>query len=296
MRKVWLAAGLGLMLAGLAACGGVVRRTTPVDIPPAYAEARTATLEELVELVNEGYGAVRSLTVTRFDVEYEGGSLDLGYYERYPRARGYLVAAWPDSIFVNILNPLTNSTVVTMAARGGQFQIWAPRDNKYLVGSVEVKLQHENPMLNIRPQHLLRAILVEEVPVGDPEYAYFLEEEQDERFKYYVLAVVRLRRDSPVLELVRRLWIERSSLRLVRQHYYEEGALTSVIRYFSPLRVEDTLVHGGVELQRAGEGYSLRFDWDRDGMRVNRPVEEEAFEVPRPPGSELVVVQDAPEG
>ncbi len=274
----------------LASCGAVKKRTT-VQIPPAYAEAQVADLEELVELVNGRYAVAEALSVSSLKVEFTGGSVETGLVEEYRGAKGYLVARWPDSMYFNILNPLTSSTVVAMATAGETFQVWIPRENKYLTGRTDVELEEENPILNVRPHHLLKGILVERIPVDGVRYRSFLEETEDARFKYYVVGVIDLEGDTRSAQLVRKLWIERSAMRLVRQQYYESGALVSSIVYGGPTEIDGVLVNSDIGIERTRESYSIRLELAPEGVRINPPVREDAFDLPAPPGAERIVVE-----
>lgn len=281
---------LGTWLAGC----GAVKTTTRVDVPPAYRQAQSASLEELIALVNDRYAAIDTLTVSRFQVEFTGGSVEAGYLEAYRKGQGYLVAARPDSIFVNILNPLTNSSILAMATQLGSFQIWLPTRNQYVTGPTEVPSREENPLYNVRPSHLLPALLIEPL-TGQGEMRYFREEDQDGAAKYYVLYVVTLSEEAGGLSLQRKLWIERSRMQLVRQQYYHAGAVTSVIRYNGPVEVEQRWVPVRIQVERPEERYSMSLEFDPESIRVNRTLPPDAFEIPRPPGAEVVYVQDQPE-
>jgi hypothetical protein len=118
--KLLLKTGSLMLILLLGPGCGAVKEKKVIVAPPAYAQAQTATTQELVALINERYSGVQSLTVRRCDVEFTGGSIDDGYLEKYRKANGLFIAQNPDSIFVNILNPLTNSTVVVMASRNEQ--------------------------------------------------------------------------------------------------------------------------------------------------------------------------------
>ncbi len=277
-----------LLVAGAARCGP---RTVELDVPVAYGEAQEVTPQELLELVN-GYARLQTLTVSRFSAEFTGGSLEKGYLKEYPRAKGYLVAAAPDSIFLNILNPLTSSTVVTMAASEGRFQIWVPRENTYLVGSTALRREDEDPLHNVRPDHILQALLVEPLPSPSPDTWLVVAEEQDARYKYYTLEVVR--RDASLACLERRLWVERSELRLARQQYYDCGRPVSLIEYGGVVDVGGQPVSNDVSVERLVEHYRMSLRWEPDAARVNQTLKETAFQVPQPPGAELVVVEDDP--
>ncbi|MGH9340157.1 MAG: hypothetical protein ACRD1R_11370 [Acidobacteriota bacterium] len=280
-----------ILLIFLAAGCGIKKRTT-LDVPPAYAQAQTASAQELIELINDRYAGVQTLKISRYEVEFEGGSLEQGYLERYPRAKGYLVAQRPESIFVNILNPLTSSTVATMAAQGRDFQIWLPRENKYVTGRTNFVTEEEKePIYNVRPDHLLTGILIEPIPLNDPGKRYFIIEDQDLQTKYYVIGIIETDPQSQQAPLKRRLWIDRSSLALVRQHYYESGEVISSILYSRPFELNGMLVNGSVKIERPQENYSILLEYEAEATETNEPIRDDVFEVPVPPGAELVVLK-----
>ena len=299
VRNAGLADFLFLALFSILAsgCGGLVRTTTTVDVPPAYGEAKTATRSELVELINHRYAGIESLRVSRLKVEFEGGSAEQGYLEKYPRGNGHLLAQRPDRIYLNILNPLTSSTVAAIASAGETFKIWVPRENKFFTGRTDVHSEDENPFLNIRPLHILQSLLIEEVPVDSLRHGYFAIEDQDGQFKYYVLGIFLLEENSTSVQLVRKLWIERSEMKLVRQQYFgPTGEILTDIRYNRSVQLGSLLVNSGVEIRRPRERYSIRFDLEDEQIKVNQPLKEGVFELHQPEGAELVIVEGKTEG
>ena len=287
MKRLSITIGI-LILVG---CGGAVKKRTQVATPPAYASAQVASLDELVRMINERYAVAETLSVSSLKVEFVGGSIETGVIEEYRSAKAYLVAKWPDSIYVNILNPLTSSTVIAMAAAGETFQIWIPGENKYLTGRADAEFEQENPIFNVRPQHLLEGILVERIPVDGLRYRYFLEETEDPRFKYYVVGVIEVAETSQAVRLVRKLWIERSSMHLVRQQYYDSGERVSSITYDHTSEIDGVLIPFEIEIKRERENYRIVLKLAQEGIKVNQSVREGAFEVPVPPGAELIKVE-----
>ncbi len=287
MKRLGIAIGI-LVLVG---CGGAVKKRTQVSTPSAYASAQVASLDELVRMINERYAVAKTLSVSSLKVEFVGGSIDTGVIEEYRSAKAYLVAKRPDSLYVNILNPLTSSTVVAMTADGEKFQIWIPGENKYLTGRADVEVEEENPILNVRPQHLLEGILVERIPIDGLRYRYFLEEMEDSRFKYYVVGVIEVAETSQAVRLVRKLWIERSSMHLVRQQYYDSGERVSSITYDHTSEIDGVLIPFEIEIERNREDYRIALKLEGKGVKVNQSVREGGFEIPVPPGAELIKVE-----
>ncbi len=280
-----------LLAVALGACGPVRERTV-IAPPTTYADAQVATLQELTDLINREYAGLESLVVSRFEVEMTGGSIEDGYFERYRKARGYLVTHESDSIFVNILNPLTNSSVLSMASSNGRFQIWIPSRNQFVTGSTGVRRQEENPIYNVRPSHILEGILFEALPDSKGSFRHFLEEEEDSRFKYYVVAVVEDDRESGALRLHRKIWIERSQLRIVRQHYYEGPELQSAIVYNQEVRSGGRRIPTQVEIKRPEDRYEIRFQFEPDTIETDREIQSEAFVIAAPPGAEIIEVRE----
>jgi hypothetical protein len=270
----------------------MVKERQKLEIPTAHERAQVATFDELVDLINVRYAGIDSLVTSRFEVEFHGGSAELGFIEKYPRAKGYLAAKLPSAIYVNILNPLTNSTVVTMASREGEFQIWSPRDNKFLIGRTDIRMEDERPLFNVRPHHLLGAILVEPLPTDTPCCTVFIEEDQDPSYRYYTLSVLTRQDETSRFCLSRRIWIERSELRMTRQQYYDCGVPVSSIRYGRPVEREGFLVSTEVDVRRLKEHYRMVLTMDPGGLEVNREIKEERFAIPRPVGAELVIVRE----
>jgi len=275
-----------LLVAALS-CGAVKERQV-VTAPPAYAAAKTASLSDLVDLVNDRYAGVDSLTVSKLDVEFTGGSIEDGYFEKYRTAKGYLVAEEPKSVFVNILNPLTSSSVLVMASHNDEFQIWIPSRNQFVTGRTDVKTDEDNPVYNVRPLHILEGILIESVPVQNPEFKYYIEEDKDEAYKYYVLGIFRSTPDSPVLELQRKIWIERSTMHIRRQQYYSGSELTGVINYGSSVEIGNKLVTTRVEINRPVERYAISFEFKPETVELNRELKPESFTLRVPAGAEVV--------
>ena len=279
-RLLMAALGMGLV------AGCSVKKTEVVTTPVAYRDAQTASRPELLALVNERYAAVKSLSVPRFKIQLTGGTIDDGVLEKYRDAPGYLIAQSEDSIFVNILNPLTKTSLLTMASTGGQFQVWLPRRNQFVTGSTDVTADSKNPLYNVRPTHILQGILIEPLSVGDHVTHY---EDRDASSKYYVVMVTR---DG---ELKRRLWIERSRLQIVRQQYYRNSALVSDINYVNVAEIDGRLVATELTIDRPQEQYSVRIELDTEELTINERRATADFIINQPRGAERVVVSNKPE-
>ena len=273
-----------LMLALLpAGCRKVIKTKVRVEKAPVQRQILHSTLPDLVQRVNSSYAGVESL-VAKMSLELQGDVPDENYYERYRKTPAQLIAQRPDSIRINVQNPLTRTTIVAMASSRARFQIWAPTKNKFVTGSTDLERNHDNPIYNVRPEHVLPAILIEPLP-AEPSAGVFLIEETDARSKYYVIHELY----SGDLRLKRRLWMERSKLELVRQDYYDtEGGVASSIRYSAPVAAGQAVVNTGIVLERSRDRYTLRLQLDPKSLKTGRQLEERHFDLPVPPGAELI--------
>lgn len=286
-------ASAGLILLLLAS--GCTKRV-PLEVPQARRAAHTASLEELFELINQRYAQIQNLTVVRSRIEFQSEFEQEGYLKVYPGARAQLVARPPDAIYLNILNPLTNSTVITMAAQNHRFQIWVPRENKYLVGESDVKIEDENPMYHVRPDHILQAVMIEPLPQPGDVQIPFVEESEDAGRSYYVISIIQPVAGQVAACLQRKLWIDRSVLQLSRQVYYDCGRPVSRIDYGEAFEIGQKLVSSEIELNRVADHYRLRIQVESDAVRLDRELRADTFTVPQPPGAELVKIKGAAAG
>ena len=281
-----------LFLLSLLGCGSAVKKRTQIEVPVGYQQIREATLEELVQIINDNYARLSNISVSDMEVEFQEGSIEEGYFERYRQARGYLITKRPDSMYVSIQNPLTRSTVITMATDEGNFEIWVPGENKYLMGKTNLKPNDKRPLYNVRPEHLLRALLIEPIPTGDPTILHALEEDLDASSKYYVISILEAPAEgTQTASLKRRLWVERSQLGLVRQRYYDAGHLVSTIRYSNLAQVGSNIVPSGVEVERLEERYTIRLQYQYETVTVDRQLKAGIFQIPFPPGAQRVAVK-----
>ena len=276
---------LALLMLALfpAGCRKIIKTKVRVEEAPVQRQVLHSTLPDLVQLVNSSYAGVESL-VAKMSLELQGDLPDENYYERYRETPAQIIARRPDSIRINVQNPLTRTTVVAMASSRAKFQIWAPTRNKFVTGSTDLERSHDNPIYNVRPEHVLPAILIEPLPVG-PSAGVLLIEETAAGARYYVLHEL----DSDKARLKRRLWIERGKLELVRQDYYDaDGAVAGSIRYTAPVAVGQAAVNTGIVLERPRDRYTLRLQLDPKSLKTGRRLEERHFNLPVPPGAELI--------
>ena len=271
-----------------------VKTTTKRTPPTKILQAKTATPAELRALVDRLASEVHSIQCTSLVLDAQGGNLETQTVENYRSAPGYLFVERPKQIRLRVLVPVAKTTLFDMASDGQSFQIWYPRENKFFVGSASIRqVRYEgvekNPLSKFRPQHLVNALLFEKISDDNADKDYFVYEEMDAQAKYYVIGLVAPRPDRP-LALTRRVWIERSELRVVRQQYYEpDGSLTSDISYSNYVPVDGRDYPSTIRLDRPSDKYSITLRLQT--FKINQPMAPDTFTIPKPPSGNLVEVK-----
>jgi outer membrane lipoprotein-sorting protein len=280
----WMAlATLAAISGGCAANNGVSRKQNfPVQERPV---ARVATREELLENYNALASSVKSLNAT-VELKTTAGSQYSGLIQEYHEVKAFLLAARPANVRMVGQAPLIGKTIFDMASDGKEFRVWLPTKNKFLVGDVRLERNSEKPLENLRPQHLLDALLWPEIR---KEETVLSEEFNDETARYYVLTVLR---GGYTTEIYRKIWFDRTDLNVVRlQSYGPKGVLLSDVHVSD---WQPVTVNGPQSFPRA-----IRIDRPRDDYRLDLQVTKielnvdlaaDRFQLSQPPNSELVRV------
>jgi outer membrane lipoprotein-sorting protein len=276
---------LGLtLLAGLLALPAcLVRKETrvsPVALPP---PAREASLEDLVTRINQQNAAVHTMTAT-VDLEPTAGSVYSGVIKEYHDVKGFILLESPSLIRMIGQAPVVRTDIFDMVSNGEEFRLYIPPKQKFIVGPTGFQRPAKNSLENLRPQHILEALLLPPIE-GDREQT-FLEEANLELNRYYVVNVVRSGEGSH-LELLRRIWFDRASLDLARVQYYEPGGrYTEDVHYADYKQFDGVDYPTHIELIRPIEDYRLTITVIK--ATFNQPIAPDKFVLKKPPGAQLV--------
>jgi hypothetical protein len=283
---VWLALSA-------AACGGSGRVATTKNVAVnSRPLALQATPEQLLDRYNTLARNLQSLDAT-VELKPSAGSAYSGVISEYHEVKAFLLASRPYHIRMIGQVPVIGKTVFDMASDGRDFEVSVPSKNKFLVGPVAMNRPSAKPIENLRPQHLVDALLWPEVR---KEEVALPEEFNDEAARYYVLTVLRGGYQS---EILRKIWFDRTDLHVVRlQAYGPKGALLSDVRY-GDWQLLPTPVSGWSEYPR-----SIRIDRPKDEYRLdmtvskialNQSLAADRFDLQAPPGAEVVHLTDGAE-
>ena len=254
------------------------------------AVAKEATRDELIEKFNALAAGTKTLNAT-VDLRPTAGSKYSGLIEEYHEVKAFLLAKRPSSIRMIGQAPVVAKTIFDMTSDGETFRVSLPTKNKFLVGEVGVERNSAKPLENLRPQHLLDALLWPEIVKGE---AVLFEEFNDETARYYILTVLR---GGYTTEIRRKIWFDRTDLGIARmQNYGPKGVLLSDAHYS---QWEPAPVVGGAADTASAYPRTIRIDRPHDDYRIDLQVTKLSlnddlpagrFQLTQPPNSELVHV------
>ena len=293
-----------LILATLAAIscgchtGGGIKNTTKYG-PGARPVVKDATREELLEQYNSIARNTKSLNAT-VELKPTAGSKYSGVIDEYHEVKAFLLAARPAEIRVIGQAPVIGTTVFDMASDGEIFRVSIPSKNKFLVGPVAQERTSSKPIENLRPQHLLDALLWPEVR---KEESVTLREYNDENSRYYVLTVLR---GGYQLEVLREIWFDRADLLVSRlQTFGPKGLLLSDVQLAKWEPIDNAAGQSAasvpgtapfpraIRIDRPHDDYKL--DLQITKISLNEAIPAERFKLEQPVGAELVRVGEATE-
>jgi len=281
---------LSALTLGCGGHGGVTKTTTvPLANRPVALEA---TPEQLLERYNSLVGNLQSLNATA-DLKPFAGSAYTGVINEYHDVKAFLLASRPYSIRMIGQVPIVGKTVFDMASDGREFEVSIPPKNKFLEGPVTLNRPSAKPIENLRPQHLVDALLWPEV---HKEEVTLFEEFNDETARYYVLTVLRGGYRS---EILRKIWFDRGDLHLVRvQSYGPKGALISDVRYanWQPPDTSNSALADyprSIRIDRPRDEYRLDLTFSR--ISLNESIAPDRFQLQPQEGAEVVRLTDTAE-
>ncbi|HXM98699.1 MAG TPA: hypothetical protein VN982_09515 [Candidatus Dormibacteraeota bacterium] len=269
-------------------------KVQPVALRPV---AKESAREELLDKFNAIAQSQKTINAT-VDLKTTAGSEYSGVIDEYHEVKAFLLAARPAQIRIVGQVPVIGKTIFDMASDGETFRVSIPSRNKFLVGAVNVDRVSDKPIENLRPQHLVEALLWQEIR---KEEVVLFEEFNDEKARYYVLTVLRGGYRS---EILRKIWFDRSDLTVARIEYFgPKGLLLSDVSYadWQPVTaspVSASFVSAGgdatasyprtIRLQRPHDDY--RLDMVVTKISLNEEISADRFTLEQPTGAELVRV------
>jgi len=295
MRRVKTCLVLATLAANSCGCGSRNGVKGHTELTPSQRSvAKDATREELFEAYNLIARSTKTLNAT-VELKPTAGSKYSGLIDEYHEVKAFILAVRPTEIRVIGQAPVIGTTVFDMASDGETFRVSIPPKKKFLVGPVAVERSSSKPIENLRPQHLLDALLWPEIR---KEESVTLREYNEENARYYILTVLR---GGYQVEVLREIWFDRSELQVSRMLTFgPKGVLLSDVRLGdwqpSDAATSSTaaaLFPRAIRIERPHDDYKL--DLRVTKVIMNEEIPAERFKLEQPAGAELVPVGKASE-
>jgi len=279
---------------------GCLFRTRSVTTRLSTAKLKQASLEELVSWANANSSKLQSLSAN-VDFSVSTGGEKKGKVTDYRTFSGYVLVRKPDMLRMIGLVPVVRNRLFDMVSNGANFELSIPPKNKFYVGSAQkppVKRTDE-PLANLRPQDIFDALLIR--PIEGPPNEIAVLEQSTEMVKDpkthkdaiqpdYIVVVIR--KGDNGYYLSRRIVFSRTDLLPHEQWIYDaQGQLVTFAHYENFAEHNGIVLPSVVEIQRPVEEYAITLNVIK--LTTNIPLRDDQFSLQRPPGSQLINVDQA---
>src|SRR5277367_3055676 len=157
---------IGFVLLAVLPLTGCLFRSHKVEPPVSTVQLKTATQQQLIDLINTQADAIQTMQAT-VDIDTTVGGVKKGKVTDYQEIRGYVLARKPAMLRMIGLMPIVRNKAFDMVSDGNRFKLWIPAKNRFVVGRNDVE-SHDpaQPLQNLRPQHIYDALLLRRI---DPQ-------------------------------------------------------------------------------------------------------------------------------
>ena len=266
-----------------------VKKTTRVATPAP--PALQATLDQLVEKINAQNAAVHSLIGT-VDLAPTVGSVYSGVISQYHDVKGVILVEKPAFIRIQGQAPVVRTDIFDMVSNGEEFKIFIPSKQQFIVGKTNVSHPAKNAIENLRPQHILEALLI---PGINPNHeSYYSEEEEQGSGRFYVVNVLARRAEGAQgeLRLLRRVWFDRAVLQIARVQFYgPQGQFLEDVQYSNYKDFAGVNYPASIEMARPAE--DIRLGITLEAAKFNQPIDPAKFVLNKPENAKLVDLSQA---
>jgi hypothetical protein len=236
-----------------------------------------------VAKINAQSDTIRTLVAT-VDLEPTAGSVYSGVIKEYHDVRGFILAEKPAMIRMIGQAPVVRTNIFDMVSDGQEFRLYIPPKQKFIVGKTDLRRPAKNALENLRPQHILDALLMPRLDADRDKF--FVEEAEEGLHRYYIISVLAVSNEGG-LSLSRKIWIDRATLEIGRlQLYGPRGSYVEDVRYTDPEDFAGVRFPTRIAISRPVEDYRLAIHILK--ATFNQPIPREKFELLKPDDAQLV--------
>jgi outer membrane lipoprotein-sorting protein len=277
--RAWARVAMIAAVGSLGACA--VSRKTAVPAGQIHAPALDATQSQLLEKYNRFAHGLQTLNAA-VNMVPTAGSTYSGVIEQYHDVNGFILAVRPTMIRVIGQAPVLEKNIFDMTSDGATFHIFVPSKNQFIEGPSNLRETSAKPIENLRPQHLVEALLPTEI---SSEASVLFEESDSGDSRYYILTA--LAGEESDLRIARRIWFDRADLSLARMEIFGPGGrLDSDVQYSDWQPADEISYPREIKIARPHDDY--RLDIHVTKLTLNEALGPERFQLTQPAGTKLV--------
>ncbi len=278
------------MLPALTGCFVHVRRMPRARMPKTV---QTASPAQLVNIINERYRQIRSLSAQVSFQLTEGGILK-GKEKTYASFSGYVLMRKPGDIRVIGFLPVIHSQAFDMASNGKTFTMIIPPKNKAFQGPNKVTEKSKNPLENLRPYVFFDSLLIQSIQPGDlklltsdtktiigPKHKHI-----DILPEYQLTILRRKSATSNVLIPERVIHFNRATLQPYEEDIYDTDGSVETEAEFGPLKTFDGQEFPStITIRRPRQEYKILITFQK--IHFNLKLNNDQFHVKIPRGMKV---------
>ena len=257
------------------------------------APLKQATEAELVNRINSGAARIKTLNAT-VDIYASVGGWTRGKITQYQSVSGYILVRKPQMLRMIGLLPIVRNRAFDLVSDGQTFELSIPPKNRFVVGRNDIITHNTNqPLENLRPQHILDALLLREIDPSDEiavlENGYETVTNPKTRKEVqqpdYVITVIH--RGDSGWYLSRKIVFSRTDLEPHQQIIYDRnGYIASEVRYGKFAEHDGIDFPNEIDIWRPQEEYAINLTVQK--LALNQPLTDEQFVLQQPAGAQVV--------
>ena len=279
---------------------GCLYHTHKVERTTLAGPAMDASVAQLVNGVNERYGAISSLTAT-VDFQATTGGARQGKQTDITPFHGYILLRKPAMLRVLALLPVVRTHAFDLASNGQTFKLVIPPKSRAIVGSNTVNKPSANSLENLRPNIFLNSVLVKAITperlvyltstsetrrqgkklVETPEYELHIGEQDPKETDGL---------DVRVIKPTRVIRFSRLTLLPDGQDIYgEDGSVETHVEYGPYKQFGSAPMPSTIVIERPREAYRITISVQK--VVLNQPLGDEQFALKIPSGYKVQNLQ-----
>jgi outer membrane lipoprotein-sorting protein len=271
---------------------GCLFRSRRVERQLSVAPLKSATQAELIDYMNSQAAKIKSLQAT-VDIDSSVGGVKKGKVTDYQQIRGYILLRKPAMLRMIGLLPIVRNKAFDMVSDGRDFKLWIPPKNRFVMGRNDVETHNpEQPMENLRPQHIYEALILREVDPNNEiavmqNNVEIVTDGKNHQVQQADYEIEVIRRGDRGWFLSRKIIFSRTDLMPHRQFVFDQdGNLATDSRYEGYKDYDGVNFPSQIEIWRPQEEYDITLTIVK--LQLNEPLNDDKFALDQPPGAQIV--------